>query len=199
MSLKEKVNTMVEKVDYNKENLADHLDFHLEKIKSIIDKYEEDKNLNAAISVLKEESGEFEFDMKNSLLKEYLDEFVSYEVYIQAVNDNPSLRVDEGYDGIDYIYQNEDGEYSPLTPELFETQMNKFLEDVSRDFQIDFIEKNEKVNKINDFGEKIGGAKKDLYTSNRELRPDVLGKLNDNEKMTIIKKDNGWRKLDYQS
>ncbi len=49
-----------------------------------------------------------------------------------------------------------------------------------------------------DFGEKIGGAKKDLWKA-RGLLADDLDAMNDREADKFVKKDNIWRKPDYQS
>lgn len=49
---------------------------------------------------------------------------------------------------------------------------------------------------INDFGEKIGGAKKDLWKSRGMILSDLL-EMNDAEKLKLIKKDNVWQKPDY--
>ena len=49
-----------------------------------------------------------------------------------------------------------------------------------------------------DFGEKIGGAKKDLWAS-RGLYADDLVSMNDREAEKYVKKDNIWKKPDYQS
>lgn len=51
---------------------------------------------------------------------------------------------------------------------------------------------------IKDFGEKIGGAKKDLWKA-RGLRIEDILEMNDAEKTAFIKKDNVWQKPDYQS
>ena len=51
---------------------------------------------------------------------------------------------------------------------------------------------------IQDFGEKIGGAKKDLWKE-RGLSVDDLLEMNDAEKNKLIKKDNVWKKPDYQA
>jgi hypothetical protein len=51
--------------------------------------------------------------------------------------------------------------------------------------------------KIEDFGEKIGGAKKDLWKE-RGLSISDLTYMNDAEKTKLIKKDNVWKKPDYQ-
>ena len=50
---------------------------------------------------------------------------------------------------------------------------------------------------IQDFGEKIGGAKKDLW-KDRGLSVEDLLDMNDAEKTKLIKKDNIWKKPDYQ-
>lgn len=50
---------------------------------------------------------------------------------------------------------------------------------------------------IEDFGEKIGGAKKDLW-KDRGLMVDDLIEMNDAEKSKLIKKNNIWKKPDYQ-
>lgn len=51
---------------------------------------------------------------------------------------------------------------------------------------------------IQDFGEKIGGAKKDLWKERGLLVNDLL-EMNDAEKNKLIKKDNVWKKPDYQA
>lgn len=50
---------------------------------------------------------------------------------------------------------------------------------------------------IQDFGEKIGGAKKDLWKE-RGLSVDDLIYMNDAERNKLIKKDNIWKKPNYQ-
>lgn len=50
----------------------------------------------------------------------------------------------------------------------------------------------------NDFGEKIGGAKKDLWQK-RGLLSDDLSEMNDREADKYVKKDNIWKKPDYQA
>ena len=49
-----------------------------------------------------------------------------------------------------------------------------------------------------DFGEKIGGAKKDLW-KDRGLYVDDLGAMNEREAKKFVKKDNVWKKPDYQA
>lgn len=49
-----------------------------------------------------------------------------------------------------------------------------------------------------DFGEKIGGARKDLW-KDRGLYVDDLGGMNDREAERFVKKDNVWKKPDYQA
>lgn len=49
-----------------------------------------------------------------------------------------------------------------------------------------------------DFGEKIGGAKKDLW-KDRGLYVDDLSGMNEREAEKFVKKDNIWRKPDYQA
>ena len=51
--------------------------------------------------------------------------------------------------------------------------------------------------KIQDFGEKIGGAKKDLWKE-RGLSVEDLLDMNDAEKTKLVKKDNIWKKPNYQ-
>jgi hypothetical protein len=51
---------------------------------------------------------------------------------------------------------------------------------------------------INDFGEKIGDAKKDLWKE-RNMIIDDLTLMNAAEKITFIKKDNVWKKPDYEA
>ena len=46
-----------------------------------------------------------------------------------------------------------------------------------------------------DFGEKIGGAKKDLW-KDRGLYVDDLGAMNEREAEKFVKKDNVWKKPD---
>ena len=50
---------------------------------------------------------------------------------------------------------------------------------------------------IQDFGEKIGGAKKDLWKE-RGLAIEDLVDMNDAERIKLIKKDNIWKKPNYQ-
>lgn len=52
--------------------------------------------------------------------------------------------------------------------------------------------------KIKDFGEKIGGARKDLWKL-YGMKLDDLSWMNENEKRTLITKDNIWIKPDYES
>jgi len=47
-----------------------------------------------------------------------------------------------------------------------------------------------------DFGEKIGGAKKDLW-KDRGLYADDLETMNEREAEKFVKKDNVWKKPDY--
>ena len=49
-----------------------------------------------------------------------------------------------------------------------------------------------------DFGEKIGGAKKDLW-KDRGLYADDLDGMNEREAEKYVKKDNVWKKPDYQA
>ena len=49
-----------------------------------------------------------------------------------------------------------------------------------------------------DFGEKIGGAKKDLWQKRGLLSGD-LDAMNDREADKYVKKDNIWKKPDYQA
>ena len=49
-----------------------------------------------------------------------------------------------------------------------------------------------------DFGEKIGGAKKDLW-KDRGLYVDDLGSMNEREAEKFVRKDNVWKKPDYQA
>lgn len=49
-----------------------------------------------------------------------------------------------------------------------------------------------------DFGEKIGGAKKDLW-KDRGLYVDDLSGMNEREAEKFVKKDNVWKKPDYQA
>jgi len=49
-----------------------------------------------------------------------------------------------------------------------------------------------------DFGEKIGGAKKDLWTK-RGLYSSDLEAMNDREADKYVKKDNVWKKPDYEA
>lgn len=50
---------------------------------------------------------------------------------------------------------------------------------------------------IQDFGEKIGGAKKDLWRE-RGLALEDLIDMNEAEKLKLVRKDNIWKKPDYQ-
>ena len=50
--------------------------------------------------------------------------------------------------------------------------------------------------KHEDFGEKIGGARKDLW-SGRGLYADDLDAMNDREAEKYVRKDNIWKKPDY--
>ena len=50
---------------------------------------------------------------------------------------------------------------------------------------------------IEDFGQKIGGAKKDLWKS-RGLDITDIGEFNEAERDKFIKKDNVWIKPDYE-
>ena len=49
-----------------------------------------------------------------------------------------------------------------------------------------------------DFGEKIGGAKKDLW-KDRGLYADDLEAMNEREAEKFVKKDNVWKKPDYNA
>lgn len=50
--------------------------------------------------------------------------------------------------------------------------------------------------KIEDYGEKIGGAKKDLWKQ-RGLMVSDFKKMNDRESEKYVTKDNIWQKPDY--
>ena len=52
--------------------------------------------------------------------------------------------------------------------------------------------------KLNDFGEKIGGARKDLWAI-RGLMSSDLADLTDYEKKEYINKNNIWKKPDYEA
>ncbi len=54
------------------------------------------------------------------------------------------------------------------------------------------------MNNHEDFGEKIGGARKDLWKE-RGLYVDDLDAMNDREAEKFVKKDNIWKKPDYQA
>lgn len=62
---------------------------------------------------------------------------------------------------------------------------------------IDEIEKGEKL-MIQDFGEKIGGARKDLWASRGLILDDIL-KMTSGEKVKYIKRDNIWKKIDEKA
>ena len=51
--------------------------------------------------------------------------------------------------------------------------------------------------KLEDFGEKIGGARKDQW-SKRGLQADDLTDMNDRERDKNVKKDNVWKRPDYR-
>jgi hypothetical protein len=51
--------------------------------------------------------------------------------------------------------------------------------------------------RIEDFGEKIGGAKKDIW-KNRSLEIDDIISMNDREMISNVKKNNIWKKPDYE-
>lgn len=51
--------------------------------------------------------------------------------------------------------------------------------------------------KLEDFGEKIGGARKDIWNS-RGLLVDDLSAMNDRERSKAVKKDNVWKRPDYR-
>lgn len=51
--------------------------------------------------------------------------------------------------------------------------------------------------KLEDFGERIGGARKDAW-SGRGLILDDLSEMNDRERSNAVKKDNVWRRPDYR-
>ncbi len=54
------------------------------------------------------------------------------------------------------------------------------------------------IQKHDDFGAKIGGARKDLWRQ-RGLRADDLSEMNEREAEKYVKKDNIWKKNDYQA
>ena len=56
----------------------------------------------------------------------------------------------------------------------------------------------EKQMQHEDFGEKIGGVRKDLWKE-RGLLPDDLKGMNSREADTYVKKNNIWKKPDYQA
>lgn len=51
---------------------------------------------------------------------------------------------------------------------------------------------------LNDFGEKIGGARKDLWQRRGLLSSDLL-EMNEREADKYVRKDNIWKKIDYQT
>lgn len=53
------------------------------------------------------------------------------------------------------------------------------------------------MKKIEDFGEKIGGARKDLWKERGLIVDDIL-EMNGKEKQTYIKKNNIWKKPNYE-
>lgn len=54
------------------------------------------------------------------------------------------------------------------------------------------------MKRINDFGEKIGGARKDLWASRGLILDDIL-KMTSGEKVKYIKRDNIWKKIDEKA
>lgn len=54
------------------------------------------------------------------------------------------------------------------------------------------------ITQLNDFGEKIGGARKDLWQQRGLLSDDLL-EMNEREADKYVRKDNIWKKIDYQS
>ena len=57
--------------------------------------------------------------------------------------------------------------------------------------------KTEASGKLQDFGKKIGGARKDLWRS-RGLWLSDLSEMSDKEKAEFVTKDNVWPKIDYR-
>ncbi len=60
-----------------------------------------------------------------------------------------------------------------------------------------YLEGGKNILEIQDFGEKIGGAKKDLWKERGLSIADLVG-MNDAEKIKLIKKDNVWKRPNYQ-
>ena len=77
----------------------------------------------------------------------------------------------------------------PTEPQDEETQKANIPEPATKETKSD--------SGIQDFGQKIGGAKKDLWSA-RGLNIEDLLSMNDAERLTLIKKDNVWKKPDYQ-
>lgn len=65
-------------------------------------------------------------------------------------------------------------------------------------WNIEVTSKNSEVIKITDFGEKIGGARKDRWADKRLCRDDLLT-LSDREADKFVTKDNIWPKLNYET
>lgn len=53
------------------------------------------------------------------------------------------------------------------------------------------------MRKIEDFGEKIGGARKDIWKL-RGLNIDDILEMNEKEKQFYVKKNNIWKKPNYE-
>ena len=54
------------------------------------------------------------------------------------------------------------------------------------------------MKEIKDFGEKIGGARKDVWALRGLILDDIL-KMTSGEKVKYIKRDNIWKKIDEKS
>lgn len=53
------------------------------------------------------------------------------------------------------------------------------------------------MQKINDFGEKIGGAKKDLWKERNMIFEDTI-EMTEAEKRKYVKRDNIWKKINAE-
>lgn len=119
-----------------------------------------------------------------------------------------------GYDGVVY-HNNEEGEQIRLSYAVFDNSQIKqidknYTKGTSKDVSNSLPEnkntekktkpKKEKAteNKITDFGEKIGGARKDDW-QDRGLNVNDIAGMTDKEKAKFITKDNIWKKPNYEA
>lgn len=111
---------------------------------------------------------------------------------------------DDTYEGVltrskpDVVEEKVKVEKDVLNDVIDKIDLAKTISDILKSIEILFQAPTETKRKIEDFGEKIGGAAKDRWKENN-LTVDDLNDLNDREALEFVKKDNIWKKIDYKA